>query len=103
MARSGTLGPALVGKLLNRFGDPVSLLTGTATELAAPKRPGITVFTTRDGRFVAQGLRPGRWRIVMASEPPAIFDFELPDEAAGSAPGMIRIGTLTETPQEHGK
>jgi outer membrane usher protein len=93
----------VVGKLLNRLGEPISLLTGTATELAAPKRPGITVFTTRDGRFVAQGLRPGRWRIAMASEPPAVFEFDLPGETAGSAQGMIRIGTLKETPQEQGK
>jgi hypothetical protein len=39
----------------------------------------------------------------MASEPPATFEFEIPDAIAGSPEGMVRIGTLTEGQQEHGK
>lgn len=44
----------VVGTMLDRNGEPIPLLTGVATELAAPKRAGITFFTGKTGRFGIQ-------------------------------------------------
>ena len=40
-----------MGKLFGEDGQPVPLVAGTATELDHPERPGITLFTNREGRF----------------------------------------------------
>lgn len=80
----------VIGRLLDDNGEPISLLAGTANDLDAPQRPALTVFTARDGRFGAQGLRAGRWRIEMPTRVPTVFEFEVRD----SADGTVRLGNL---------
>lgn len=80
-----------VGRMLNRDGEPVSLVTGTARELAHPEREPVTVFTNRDGRFGLVGLAPGRWRIEMLDEARSIFVIDVPQ----SPDGVLRLGELT--------
>jgi len=79
-------------------GAPVSLVTGTATP-ADGSAPPVNLFTNRAGRFAAQGLGPGRWRIEMATGTPAVFILDIP---AGET-GLHRAGTLRPVAQpEHG-
>ena len=85
----------VIGKLLDERGQPVSLLAGKAIDLGNPKHPPITVFTSRNGQFGAQGLRPGRWRIEMPTDVPVAYEFEVTD----SADGIVRIGELRPTQQ----
>lgn len=81
----------VIGRLLGRDGQPVSLLAGKATDLAAPKRPAVTLFTSRGGRFGAQGLRPGRWRIEMPTEGGATtYEFVVNDDPGGT----VTVGDL---------
>lgn len=80
----------LVGRLLDRNGEPVSLLAGEAQDLGAPKRPPMTIFTGRNGKFGAQGLRPGKWRITMPTEPATIYELTVRD----SATGTVQAGDL---------
>ncbi len=80
----------VLGRLVDAEGQPVKLLAGKAIDLADPRHPPITVFTSRDGRFGAQGLRPGRWRFEMPTEPATIYEFEVGD----SANGIIKVGDL---------
>ncbi len=80
----------VVGKLVDADGSPVALLAGKAIELSNAKRQAITVFTTRDGRFGAQGLRPGRWRIEMPADEPLAYEFTV----TASEDGTARVGTL---------
>jgi outer membrane usher protein len=87
----------IVGRLLDADGDPIPLLAGTMTELGVPNGKTITFFTSRDGRFGAQGLRPGRWRIDMPSSPPQSYAISIP---SGSKP-LLRVGDLK--PQEGGE
>jgi outer membrane usher protein len=87
----------VIGRLVDRNGEPVSLLAGTATDLGAPKRPAVTMFTARNGRFGAQGLRAGRWRIEMPTEPPTIYEIEVRDDPSGT----VRLGDVR--PLEQGK
>ena len=85
----------VIGKLLTRSGEPLALLAGKASELSAPKRPALIVFTSRDGKFGAQGLRPGRWRIEMPTEPATSYEFEVTD----SPDGTVRLGELRPIPR----
>jgi len=78
------------GTLLDREGKPVSLVTGTA-EPHTGESPPVTLFTNAAGRFGAQGLSPGRWRIKMASSPVQHYLVEIPAETQG----LFRAGSLT--------
>ncbi|MES2339624.1 MAG: fimbrial biogenesis outer membrane usher protein [Pseudomonadota bacterium] len=79
-----------MGRMQDVDGDPVSLVTGTATELAHPDRAPVTVFTTRDGRFAATGLAPGTWRIAMLDAKKSTFTITIPD----TAKGLVRLPDL---------
>lgn len=82
-----------VGRLVGPDGAPISLLAGTAVELAHPDRAPITIFTNRDGRFGLTGLRPGQWRIDMPTNPPVSYILTVPDNAEG----VVRAGDLAPT------
>ena len=69
---------SVVGTLLDRDMQPVTLLAGRAIDLSDPEREPIELFTNRTGRFAAQGLRPGRWRIELGS-PPLVYEFDVPE------------------------
>jgi outer membrane usher protein len=58
------------------------------------------MFTSRGGKFGAQGLRPGRWRIEMPTEGGAtIYEFDVKDDPSGT----VRIGDLHPLKQGEGK
>jgi outer membrane usher protein len=81
----------VIGRLLDREGEPISLLAGKAIDLRAPKRPAVTMFTSRNGKFGAQGLRPGRWRIEMPTDGgPTIYEVDIKDDPSGT----VRVGDL---------
>ncbi|HET9428155.1 MAG TPA: fimbrial biogenesis outer membrane usher protein [Allosphingosinicella sp.] len=82
-----------LGRLINRDGEPVSLVTGTATELAHPEREPLTIFTNREGRFGAVGLAPGRWRIQMNDDLRSSYVINVPE----SAEGILRVGDISPT------
>jgi outer membrane usher protein len=64
---------------------------GTPSHRAAPTRPGITMFTSRAGKFGAQGLRPGKWRIEMPTDGgPTIYEIEIKDDPSGT----VRLGDV---------
>ena len=79
-----------LGNLYDPGGAPVALVTGTATELAHPERPPLTVFTNREGRFGLAGLAPGKWRIDMLDDNASVFDFEI----LKTATGVVQLGKL---------
>jgi len=83
------------GRLLDRAGEPVPLLAGKAVELAEGGKT-VILFTSRDGRFAAQGLRPGRWRIEMPATPPLTYDI---DVAKGTT-SLVNVGDLKPSAEE---
>ncbi|MFM6932030.1 MAG: fimbrial biogenesis outer membrane usher protein [Novosphingobium sp.] len=89
----------VIGTLLDRNGEPIPLLTGTATELGAPKRAGVSFFTGRTGRFGIQSMRAGKWRVEMATEPPTFFEMDVVEDSSGT----VRVGELRPVEQGHGK
>ncbi len=80
-----------IGTIFDQNGAPVSLLAGTATELGKPGAKPIQIFTTRAGRFGIQGLRPGKWRIDMPTEPAGTAIIDIPTAAQGA----VRVGDVT--------
>ena len=78
------------GTLTDAQGEPIPLLTGIAFEEGHPDDHRVTVFTNKVGRFGAQGLRPGRWVIEMATEPVTRFVFDVPEDTVG----LLRLDTL---------
>ena len=78
------------GRLLDEDGDPIALLTGVAYEADNPDGKRVDVFTNRVGRFGAQGMRPGRWVIEMATTPKTRYAVEIPDGTVG----LFRAGEL---------
>lgn len=81
---------SVVGRLLGTNGEPITLIAGTATELAHPKREPVALFTNAAGRFGATGLAPGRWRITLTDPDRTSFDIDIP----ANAPATIALGDL---------
>ncbi len=78
------------GTLLKANGEPVGLLTGTASPVDDPARQ-VAIFTNAAGRFGAEGLAPGRWTITMATEDtPTVFELTVPE----GTDGLFRAGEL---------
>ncbi len=78
------------GTVLDDKGEPIALLTGTAQEEGRTDGPKVEIFTNRTGRFGAQGLRPGRWTLEMATEPKTRFVIDIPKDAVG----LVKLDTL---------
>jgi outer membrane usher protein len=80
----------VIGRLLDRDGVAISLLAGSASEIANPSGAKITVFTNRDGRFAVSGARAGKWRIEMPTSPPITYEITVPE----TAEGIVRLGDV---------
>jgi outer membrane usher protein len=79
-----------LGNMVDVDGQPVALVSGTATELAHPDKPAVTVFTNKDGRFGATGLAPGQWRIEMLDANKSVYVITIPEDAQG----IVRLGQI---------
>ena len=80
-----------LGTMLDIDGQPVSLVSGKATELGHPERPAVTLFTNRQGRFGATGLAPGQWRLEMLDTKNSVYVITIPADADG----VVRLGDIT--------
>ena len=79
-----------LGRMLDAQGQPVSLTSGTAVDLAERGREPVALFTNRDGRFGVTGLAPGRWEIRMNDDAGSVFLLLIATDAAG----MVTVGDL---------
>ena len=79
-----------IGTMLDADGQPVALVSGTATELDKADGVRVTVFTNRQGRFGATGLAPGRWRIEMLDDARSAYIIEIPADTQG----VLRVGEI---------
>lgn len=71
-------------------GQPITLVSGRAIELAHPDRAPVTLFTNRQGRFGAAGLAPGKWRIEMLDPNKSVYLITIPADTEG----VVRLGDL---------
>ena len=78
------------GRLVDAGGAPLSLTAGQAIDETQPGRAPVPVFTTRDGRFAASGLTPGRWRITTNAARGQVFEIVIPEDGAV----FVRLGDI---------
>jgi outer membrane usher protein len=84
---------SVFGILLNENLGPLPLTTGEAKPASGGAQPGkpIIIFTNQAGRFVAEGLGPGKWIIEMATEgTPLRYELDIPEDARG----LVQLGRL---------
>ncbi|WP_027134081.1 fimbria/pilus outer membrane usher protein [Geminicoccus roseus] len=79
-----------LGTLQDREQVPVALVSGQAIELAEPDRPPVPFFTNATGRFVVQGLRPGRWRLQVDGSAGVAAEIVIPEGGMG----LVELGEL---------
>ena len=80
----------LRGVLRTADGKPVTLQTGTVHALDNPAFKPLPMFTNRGGRFVVEGLQPGRYELRMLADANAKLSFEIPKGRTG----VFEIGDL---------
>lgn len=81
----------VIGNLVNEKGEPAKLLTGIAEPINAQTQSTQAVFTNSVGRFSAQGLSPGEWKITLhRKKSKLVFLLNVPD----STVGLLRAGEL---------
>lgn len=83
-------GVTAIGRLLSADGQPLTFLSGKATEQGGEGRV-VDIFTNRQGVFGASGLKAGRWRIEMLGG--TSYDLTIPE----TQDGIARVGDLSPT------
>lgn len=83
----------VIGVLVGSDG-PLALISGTleAVDTDAGVEPKL-FFTNRGGRFVGDGLAPGRYRVMVRGQ--AIAEFAIPEEEEG----VVNVGEIRTLPQ----
>jgi len=77
------------GVLMSSKG-PIALIGGVIVAADTPASgPGKPFFTNRGGRFVADGMTPGRYRLVVQGE--VLGEFVIPDNVEG----IVDVGEIT--------
>jgi len=78
------------GTLTDASGAPLALLAGVAYPVSQRSNE-VTVFTNAAGRFAAEGLAPGAWRIEMSDGARTlVYSLQVPE----GTDGLVRAGTL---------
>jgi outer membrane usher protein len=74
---------SVYGTLVGVGGAPAGLVSGEAVPVGAAG-PRVEFFTNSAGRFGADGLAPGRWRLTLATEgTPTVYEIEIPPGTRG--------------------
>ena len=72
------------GRLLRADGSPLTYASGEANEVGGSEdRTPVTFFTSSDGRYSISGVKAGRWRLTMTTDPPTIYEIEVGEAADG--------------------
>jgi len=72
------------GRLLRVDGSPLTYASGEASEVGGPEdRTSVTFFTSSDGRYSVSGVKPGRWRLTMSTDPPTVYEIDVGEAADG--------------------
>ena len=86
-------GLVAIGRLLDRLGEPLTLVAGVAIEEGGDGRR-VDVFTNRQGAFGASGLRAGTWRIEMFGDQGLAYQLMVTE----TSDGVARVGDLSPVP-----
>jgi outer membrane usher protein len=81
----------VVGTLIGADHKPLALLGGEVRAINDPSFKPVLVFTNSVGKFFAEGLKPGRYQMVLG---PAM-DIVVPIEVPPGTTNVVNAGTLT--------
>lgn len=82
----------VMGKLFKPSGEPLSLLSGKLQPMGAQANAdAVTIFTNRTGRFVAEKMAPGQYRIEFGAKERLVGEVTVVE---GDEPGLIRVGDI---------
>jgi outer membrane usher protein len=73
-------------------GHALALVSGLAKEEGVPNPNKVVIFTNAAGRFCAQGLKPGVWRLEMLGDPTPCFRLTVPEKTSG----ILDAGVLAQ-------
>lgn len=75
---------------VTRDGAPVPLIAGQLQSLDRPHEAPIPAFTNRTGRLAATGLRPGRYRLELATDPAFTTEIDIKADASN----LVNLGDI---------
>jgi outer membrane usher protein len=71
-------------------GQPVALVGGQLQSLDHPADPPVPAFTNRTGRLAASGLRPGRYKLELFTDPKFVTEVTIPDKESR----LVNLGEI---------
>lgn len=81
---------SVVGQIISDSGKPLALLGGEVRALDDPTFKPVLVFTNSAGKFFAEGLKPGRYNMVLGPS----LDIVVPFEIGNDTRGVMDAGTI---------
>jgi outer membrane usher protein len=75
---------------VTRHGEPLSLVAGKFYSLDHPSDPPVPAFTNRNGRLAATGLKPGRYKLELETDP--VFETQVAVQKSDS--NLINLGDI---------
>ncbi|WP_237068498.1 fimbria/pilus outer membrane usher protein [Microbulbifer guangxiensis] len=82
----------VVGEVLDSRGSPVGMTVGNITPTDGREFAPVKTFTNKRGRFVAQGLAPGEYKIVFPDREGSGVHFKVEE----GAKGILELGVIRE-------
>jgi len=82
-------GIMVIGKFLDAAGEPMSLAAGALVPEGGGE--GITFFTNRTGRFVAEKTKPGTYQIILKPDDRVVGTIDVIE----GEEGILRVGNIT--------
>jgi outer membrane usher protein len=79
-----------MGTLVDEHGECLSMLAGEAREEGQQDGRRVQFFTSSNGRFSVQGLRPGKWTLEIPTSPVSRYNIEVPKGTVG----LLKLDTL---------
>lgn len=85
---------SLIGRIQTASGDPVAFVPGRLVSLDSPESEPVLAFTNRNGRLVATGMKQGRYRLTLDTDPVTVREITISDgDATLLDIGTIKVGT----------
>lgn len=81
---------SVIGQIMGDSGKPLALLGGEVRSLDDPDFKPVLVFTNSAGKFFAEGLKPGRYTMVLGPS----LDIVVPLEIGKDTRGVLDAGTI---------
>jgi len=80
----------IIGDITGSDGEPLVYLGGRLESLDTPDAKPIPAFTNRKGRLAATGIKPGRYKLILFTDPQYTQEIEISEDG----PSLLNIGQI---------